>query len=80
MKPKFANGQKVKIISVIDPHGLPKYRELEKYDSRTGVIIDYFWSGVIPRPAASYFFYNVHLDKDGAEVNVWEDALEPLVN
>ena len=80
MKPKYTSGQKVKIISVIDPHGVPKYRDLEKYDSKTGVIVDYFWSGVIPKKTESYFFYNVHIDQDDTDVSVWEDALEPLVN
>ena len=78
IQPKFADGQRVRIITQRDIQGRLKHPEIQQYESKTGVIVDYFSSGVLPRVSEAFFFYNVRMDEDGAEVNVWEDSLEPL--
>jgi hypothetical protein len=82
MKPKYRNGQKVRIIEVKNPHGNPKYPELQAHINEAGVIIEARGSLVknlnntdVP---GVYPTYRVRLDKNNIEIEVCEDALMVL--
>jgi len=79
VEPKYAKGQKVKIISVGTPHGQSRYPELEEYVNKSGAIVDsrltqYEMHGT----ATDIWGYTVRIEKDDREVAVLEDALELL--
>ena len=82
MEPKYTKGQKVKILSVKNQHGHPKYPKIEEYVNETGVILEARASLVknlnntdVPE---SYPIYTVRLDKNNIEKEVCEDALASL--
>jgi hypothetical protein len=85
MEPKYAKGQKVRIVSAKDRFK-PKHPQLEEHVSESGVIINYHWLGIDepypmvrkPKPQIfDHYIYTIHLDKDGSLIKgVPEDALE----
>ena len=80
MEPKYYYGQRVRIVSVEDQRSMPKYPNIERYVSETGMIVEYYWTGLdvvgIPR---DYYTYLVRLERDGTEVVIPEDALEQRI-
>jgi len=83
MEPKYAKGQKVKIISVKDQHGNVKYAHNEKYVGAKGVVLDSFYLGKfhilyykdhLPEDA---HIYKVRLSNSNTVVAVAEEELEP---
>jgi len=83
MEPKYAKGQKVKIVSVKDHDGSPKYAHNEKYVSSKGVVLDSFYLGRfhvlyyknhLPEDA---YIYKVRLGNSNIVVTVAEEELEP---
>lgn len=79
MEPKYAKGQKVKIISVGTPHGQSRYPELEEHVNKSGTIVDSRLTKYeIHGATTDVWGYTVRIEKDDREVMVLEDALEPL--
>ena len=83
---KYAKRQKVRIISVKNQQLKPKYPQIEKHVSESGVVIGCHWFGIsepyrpMRRPGPrifGHYLYTIQLDKDGSEIrDVPEDALE----
>jgi hypothetical protein len=84
MEPKYTKGQKVKIVSVKNQHGNPKYPEIEKHANETGVIIGVQWTsirnvvGMEEYMPGDFYIYQVRLDKGITLKAVLEDALVAL--
>ena len=87
MGPKYAKGQKVRIISLVDEHLKAKHPHIEEYMSQTGVVVESHWYGVSkPYPPSSkhphvidHCIYDVCLDRDRKIIRaIPEYALEPL--
>lgn len=88
MGPKYARGQKVRIISAMDQHFKPKYPKLEEHVSESGVIIDYHWFGIsepyrlahkLKPQIFGHYIYTIRLDKNGSLMKEGpEDALESI--
>lgn len=80
MEPRYHYGQRVRIVSVEDQRSMPKYPNIERYVSETGMIVEYYWTGLegssMPR---DYYTYLVRLERDGSEVVIPEDALEQRI-
>ena len=81
MKPKYRNGQKVRIKETRNQHGNLIYLEIQKYINELGTIEDIHIIPIKNLPGQSLEIdnqpiYKVHLDRD-IELNaVPEDALE----
>lgn len=86
MEPKYAKGQKVKIVSVKDQHLHTKYPKIQEHVNETGTILD---SNFIPMRGVKgttlegevydLFLYKIRLDKDDIILEaVTEDALAAL--
>jgi hypothetical protein len=46
MGPKYAKGQKVRIISAKNQHFKPRYPQLEEHVSDSGIVIASHWFGI----------------------------------
>ena len=75
MGAKYAKGQKVRIISLMDEHLKVKHPQIEKHVSESGIIIDSRWFGISePYPPMHgpgprifhHHLYMIQLDKDGS--------------
>ena len=77
MQALYKKKQRVKIISV-------KYSQKAEYLNQSGVVTDSIFAGkwgqidYMSHSPGDYFVYKVRLDKDGSEVMVVEEELEPL--
>ena len=77
MQPQYKKKQRVKIVSV-------KYSQKPEYLNQSGVVKDSFFAGkwghmdYMSHSPGDYFVYKIRLDKDGSEVLVVEEELEPL--
>ena len=82
MNPKYTEGQRVKIITLIDGFGRPEPRGKE-YIGKTGTVVKYYyvspdevWEKTLK--LLDVYCYDVRLDGDGATVRgLPEVALEP---
>jgi len=90
MGAKYRKGQRVRVLSLRNKYAKAKAKDvnIEQYEFETGTIIDNYWAGdfkygqVAPLediPPRSYL-YKLRMDKDGSEIAVEEDALEPAVD
>ena len=76
MQPQYKRKQRVKIISI-------KYSQKADYLNESGAIIDSFYTGkwghvdYKSHSPGDYYVYKVRLDRDGSEVMVVEEELEP---
>ena len=87
MGAKYRKRQRVRVLSLRNKYAKTKDANIEQYEFETGTIIDNYWAGnfkygqVAPLediPPKGYL-YKVRMDKDGNEIAVEEDALEPAV-
>jgi len=79
VEPKYAKGQKVKIVSVGTPHGQLRYPDLEEYVNERGAIVDCHPTKFeMHGTPVDIWGYTVHVEKRNKEITVLEDALEPL--
>ena len=79
MEPKYAKGERVRIISVETPHGQPKYPNLDEHIGKHGVVIDSHPTQFeIHGSSVDIWGYTISSEKDNAEMTVLEDALEPV--
>ena len=84
MNAKFVEGQKVRILKLIDGFGRPDPR-MQAYVDRTGVVVGFYylsademWEKTLK--LEDVFCYDVRLDGDGAVLpGIPEVALEPCV-
>jgi hypothetical protein len=83
MKPKYAKGQSVAVVSVKDQHGHAKYAHNEKYVGEKGLVLDSFYLGQfhvlyyknhLPEDA---YIYKIRLSGRDTVVTVAEEELEP---
>jgi hypothetical protein len=90
MGAKYRKRQRVRVLSLKNKYAKAKAKDtnVKQYEFETGTIIDNYWAGdfkygqVAPLediPPRSYL-YKVRMDKDGNEIAVEEDALEPVVD
>ena len=80
MVQKFVNGQKVKIIRVLDQRMTPRYPDIEACVTKTGTVIDGYWLyNKMPMIIRDQYIYTVMIDNENKEIAVSEDALEPLI-
>ncbi len=83
MKPKYAKGQKVEIVSVKDQHGKTKYAHNDKYVGAKGVILDSFYLGRLhvlyfkDHLPENAYICKVRLNDGKTVVTVAEEELEP---
>ena len=78
--PRYAKGQRVHIVSVIDSEGNPKYPDMEVHVGKLGVIVEYYRIGYKAKDALNdYFVYEIRLDSDNSTIAIAEDALSPLM-
>ena len=84
MKPKYAKGQRVKVVSVKDQHGHVKYAHNEKYVGEEGLVLDSFYLGQfhvlyykdhLPEDA---YIYKIRLSGRETVVTVAEEELKPV--
>jgi hypothetical protein len=86
MEPKYAKGQKVKIVSVKDQHLHTKYPEIQGYVNETGTILDSYFipmrgvKGItLAGEVSDLSLYKIRLDKDDIILEaVTEDSLAAL--
>ena len=78
MKPKYAKGQRVTVVSVKDQHGHMKYAHNEKYVGEEGLVLDSFYllyyKDHLPEDA---YIYKIRLSGRDTVVTVAEEELEP---
>jgi hypothetical protein len=83
MKPKYAKGQSVAVVSVKDQNGHAKYAHNEKYVGEKGLVLDSFYLGQfhvlyyknhLPEDA---YIYKIRLSGRDTVVTVAEEELEP---
>ena len=79
--PKYANGQRVTVVSVVNQHRHPKYPEIEEHVSRSGTVLDSYPIVLQSLPGLEnpdlpvrQLCYKVRIGE--SEVAVMEDALE----
>jgi hypothetical protein len=82
MKPKYAKGQRVKVVSVKDQHGHAKYAHNAKYVGEEGLVLDSFYLGQFhvlyykDRLPEDAYIYKVRLgDFDASMITVAEEEL-----
>jgi hypothetical protein len=88
MGAKYRKRQRVRVLSLRNRYAKARDANIEQYEFETGTIIDNYWAGnfkygqVAPLediPPRGYL-YKLRMDKDGNEIAVEEDALEPAVD
>ena len=83
MKPKYAKGQRVTVVSVKDQHGHTKYAHNEKYLGEEGLVLDSFYLGQFhvlyykDHLSEDSYVYKVRLGNTNTVVTVAEEELEP---
>ena len=78
MVKKYANGQRVAIISVLDQNRTPKYPEIQSYVSKIGSVVEgYYLYDKMPKTLRIHYTYTVRMDGSNKEITVPEDALVP---
>lgn len=77
MRPKYASGQRVIIVSVKDEAQCPKYPEIENYVGDLAIVVDCYWVGFgelnLPRES---FIYRVYIARTNIEISVQEEAIK----
>jgi hypothetical protein len=77
VKPRYIKGQKV-IIKPVDEKGVTKREyNVNEYAGKVGKISDYYY--INPRSEQVFFIYYVRVGKEGKEIVVYEDELEPVL-
>ena len=78
--PRYAKGQRARVVSAINSEGKPKYPDVEAHVGKLGVIVEYYRVGYEAENALSdYHVYEIRLDGDNSIMAIPEDALRPLI-
>lgn len=82
--PKYAKGQKVKIIPVKNPLLQSKYPRVQEYASRIGTVVESYWIGFQGENLMeNHYCYAIRPEEatlGPSEILVPEEALEPSGN